>query len=84
MKLMAKRYTESNPTGTAKVITYEARPMLRLVPPPGMVLLYDSSFLWSSDWTAKSSPLQFLVYSNDLRICEVAFHLIKRSRRTAY
>jgi len=35
MKLMAKRYTESNPTGKAKVISYEARPMLRITPPPG-------------------------------------------------
>jgi len=33
LKLMAKRYTDSNPDGKAKVISYEARPMLRITPP---------------------------------------------------
>jgi len=35
LKLLAKRYSESNPEGKAKVISYESRPMLRLVPPQG-------------------------------------------------
>jgi hypothetical protein len=36
MKLIAKRYVESNPDGKARVISYEARPMLRIVPPQGL------------------------------------------------
>jgi len=35
LKLLAKRYTESNPEGKARVISYESRRMLRLIPPPG-------------------------------------------------
>jgi hypothetical protein len=35
LKLLAKRYTDSNPEGKAKVITYEARPMIKITPPSG-------------------------------------------------
>jgi hypothetical protein len=35
MKLLAQRYLASNPKGSARVIGYEARPMLRIVPPSG-------------------------------------------------
>jgi len=36
MKLMAKRYVDSNEGAKARVISYEARPMIKLVPPPGL------------------------------------------------
>jgi len=35
LKLLAKRYIDSNPEGKARVISYESRPMLRLIPPQG-------------------------------------------------
>lgn len=35
MRLLAQRYVKSNPEGSARVIGYEARPMLRIVPPSG-------------------------------------------------
>lgn len=35
LKLLAKRYVKSNPEGKAKVISYEARPMLKITPPSG-------------------------------------------------
>lgn len=35
MKLQARKYLASNPKATARVIGYEARPMLRIVPPSG-------------------------------------------------
>jgi hypothetical protein len=36
LKLLAKRYLDSNPEGKARVISYEARPMLRIIPPAGI------------------------------------------------
>jgi hypothetical protein len=35
LKLLGKRYVKSNPEGKAKVISYEARPMLKITPPSG-------------------------------------------------
>lgn len=35
MKLLAKRYQDSNPDGQAQVIGYLPRPVLKLTPPPG-------------------------------------------------
>jgi hypothetical protein len=35
MKLLAARYVASNPEGKARVISYEARPMLKIIPPQG-------------------------------------------------
>jgi hypothetical protein len=40
LKLMAKRYQDSNPEGKARVISYEARPMIRIVPPQGMFIAW--------------------------------------------
>lgn len=36
MKIQAKRYLASNPQASARVIGYESRPMLRIVPPAGV------------------------------------------------
>jgi len=38
LKLLGKRYVDSNKDAKARVISYEARPTLRLIPPPGMFL----------------------------------------------
>jgi hypothetical protein len=35
LKLLAKRYVDSNEGGKARVVSYEARPMLKITPPAG-------------------------------------------------
>ena len=35
LKLIAKRYSDSNPEGKAHVVGYTAQPLLKVIPPPG-------------------------------------------------
>ena len=35
LKLLARRYRDSNPEGKAQVISYDFRPLIKITPPPG-------------------------------------------------